>query len=310
MDNDTDTIPESLENRSLLARIFISPDEPRLRAGWRILVEFIFLVVIVFFIGFLAQLLIQYGLNEYLGSIIVVLGITTSVFMGRRFLDRRSFVSLGLKLNTWTLMDLFVGFAIGGLIIGLIFYLEMALGWLTIDKYAWQNYPLEEVRGLMIGMLITFIFVGWQEELVSRGYLLQNLIDGLNVFWGVIVSSILFGLLHLANPNSSIEGALGTFLVGIFLSYAYLVTRQLWLPIGLHIGWNFFEGPIFGFPVSGVDAFRVLQQSVNGPTLITGGSFGPEAGLILLVGLALGIGLVYAYSRYRSNSVKQEERSE
>ena len=119
MDNDTNTIPESPENRSLLARIFISPDEPRLRAGWRILVEFIFLVVIVFFIGFLAQLLIQYGLNEYLGSIIVVLGITTSVFMGRRFLDRRSFVSLGLKLNTWTLMDLFVGFAIG-VLVGLV----------------------------------------------------------------------------------------------------------------------------------------------------------------------------------------------
>jgi membrane protease YdiL (CAAX protease family) len=310
MDNDTNTIPKSKENRSFLARVFISPDEPRLRAGWRVLAQLILLVVIVFFIGFLAQLLIQYGLNEYLGSFIVVLAITTSVFMGRRFLDRRTFVSLGLKLNSWTLMDLLVGFAVGGLMIGLIFYLESALGWLTIEKYAWQNYPLEEVRSLMIGMLVTFIFVGWQEELISRGYLLQNLIDGLNVFWGVMISSFLFGLLHLANPNSSIAGAVGTFLLGIFLSYAYLATRQLWLPIGLHIGWNFFEGPIFGYPVSGVDAFRLLQQSVNGPSLVTGGSFGPEAGLILLVGLVLGVGTVYAYSRFRSNSVKEEGKSE
>jgi membrane protease YdiL (CAAX protease family) len=304
MDNEINTVPEPEEDRSLLRRIFISPDEPRLRAGWRILIQFISLFIIVIFIGFLAQFLIQFGLNEYLGSIIVVFAITTSVFMGRRFLDRRSFVSLGLKLDTWTILDLFAGFAIGGMMIGLIFYLEKTLGWLTIDGYALQNFPLEEIRGAAIAALITFIFVGWQEELVTRGYILQNLIEGLNVFWAVIISSILFGLMHFANPNSSINGAVGIFLIGIFLSYAYLATRQLWLPVGLHIGWNFFEGTIFGYPVSGVDSFHVLRQSVNGPRLITGGSFGPEAGLVLLVGLVLGVGLVYAYSRYRSVPAK------
>jgi len=309
MDNETNIVPNAPEGRSTLARIFISPDEPRLRAGWRIFVQIVLLIVIVFFIGFLAGLLIQFGLNEYLGSVIVVLAITTSVFMGRRFLDRRSFVSLGLKLNIWTLMDLLVGFAVGGLIIGLIFYLEKALGWLVIDGYAWQNLPLEEVRSAAIGMLITFIFVGLQEELVVRGYLLQNLIEGLNVFWGVIISSVLFGLLHLSNPGSSALSAIGIFLVGIFLSYAYLITRQLWLPIGLHIGWNFFEGAIFGFPVSGVVDFSIFRQSVTGPALITGGSFGPEAGLILLAGLALGVGLVFAYSRYRSGSIEEAEIS-
>jgi membrane protease YdiL (CAAX protease family) len=304
MDNEIKIAPEAPTDRLLLARIFISPDEPRLRAGWRVLVQLFLLIVIVFFIGFLAQMLIGYGLNAYLGLITVVLAITTSVFMARRFLDRRSFVSLGLRLSLWTVWDVFVGFAIGGLIMGLIFYLEWAKGWLNVDGFAWQYYPLEEARSATLAMLVTFIFVGWQEELVSRGYQLQNLIEGLNVFWGVLVSSAIFSLLHLTNPGTTLLPALGILLAGVFLSFAYLVTRQLWLPIGLHIGWNFFEGTVFGYPVSGVNDFHIIRQSVNGPTLITGGVFGPEGGLILLAGLGLGFGLVYAYSRLRPRLIE------
>jgi membrane protease YdiL (CAAX protease family) len=85
---------------------------------------------------------------------------------------------------------------------------------------------------------------------------------------------------------------------GVFLAVGYLQTKQLWLGIGLHMGWNYFEGNVFGFQVSGLDTFRLIHQTVAGPDWITGGMFGPEAGLIVLPAMALGVGLIYAYCRY------------
>jgi hypothetical protein len=143
------------------------------------------------------------------------------------------------------------------------------------------------------------VSVGFYEELLFRGYYLQNLADGTNLPVAVLLSSAVFGLAHLGNPSSSWIAALGILAAGLFLSFAWLRTRSLWLPIGLHIGWNFLEGPIFGFEVSGTPTTSLIQQSVDGPLLFTGGAFGPEAGLVVLPALALGAGLIWWYTRRR-----------
>ena len=93
---------------------------------------------------------------------------------------------------------------------------------------------------------------------------------------------------------------LGLLVGGLFLAYGYVRTRSLWLPVGLHIGWNFFEGVVFGFPVSGLDIYPLLRIKVNGPVLWTGGAFGPEAGLIVLPALILGAALIYFYTQNRN----------
>jgi hypothetical protein len=103
----------------------------------------------------------------------------------------------------------------------------------------------------------------------------------------------------LFNPNLSWLAFLGLFLSGLFLAYGYLRTEQLWLPIGLHLGWNFFEGIVFGFPVSGNYTYQLVRQTTTGPELITGGAFGPEAGLILLPALLLGTAGIYWYTLNR-----------
>lgn len=201
-------------------------------------------------------------------------------------------------------MDLLVGFIIAGFMMSLIFLIEWAVGWLRIDGFAWQKNSISWVAVDTIYMLVIFILVGWQEELSARGYQLINLADGLNLFWGVIFSSIIFAVLHMSNPNFSFNALLGLFVSGLFLAYGYLATRQLWLSIGLHIGWNFFEGTVLGFEVSGVAGWpRLIYQTVNGNPFITGGKFGPEAGLILLPGIILGFLLVYLYAKTR-NGVK------
>jgi membrane protease YdiL (CAAX protease family) len=185
---------------------------------------------------------------------------------------------------------------------GLIYLAELAAGWLTFEKFAWQEESAATVMMGVLKFLTVFVFVGWNEELLSRGYHLQTLASGTNLFWGVVISSGVFGLAHLGNPNATWVSAAGIFFAGLFLAYGYLRTGLLWLSIGLHIGWNFFEGVVFGFPVSGLDIYRLIRHQIQGPEIWTGGAFGPEAGLIVLPALAIGFGLIYLYTQSRSGA--------
>lgn len=291
----------------MVARIFLTPDEThpgqrRLRAGWRILVQTLLLTLIT-----VAWELVAWQALAFLnaGSIYALLigqigsfiAINLSVYLARRFLDRRSLVSLGLPGGRKAARDLLAGFLIAGVMMLLIYFIQRAAGWLTFEGFAWQSTPGRETALATLTLLIVFIVVGWQEELLTRGYYLQNLADGLSLLWGVFLSSLFFALGHLFNPNMGWLPAAGLFLAGLFLAYAYLRTRRLWLSIGLHIGWNFFESTVLGFPVSGLNLFSLIKVSIDGPEMFTGGAFGPEAGLVLLPALALGTILVYYYTR-------------
>jgi len=286
--------------RSIPAKIFLSPDEPRLRAGWRLLIHTLLLFVFGLLFGGIASFLGILGLGPIGGQILNFLIITGSVYVARRWLDKRSFESLGLKLDGRTLIDILAGIGITFLQMGFIYALMLGLGWLTFEGFAWEFDPVNVVITNVITFFIMFIFVGWNEELLSRGYHLQTIASGTSLFWGVVISSAVFGLLHLGNPNATWVSAAGIFFAGVFLAYGYIRTKQLWLPIGLHIGWNFFEGVGFGFPVSGLDIYALTRITVHGPELWTGGAFGPEAGLIVLPSLALGAFLIYLYTMQRA----------
>ena len=272
---------------SLFKKVLLSPDEPRLRAGWRLLAQLLLLLFVSLpGIGF--ELIIGNGMP-----------IVVSVFIARRIFDRRSFRSLGLHLNRQAGRDVLLGVGIAVLQTSLVFFLELAFGWLKVEGFAWQQQsPLTVLQGFLLWLVI-FIAVGFYEELLSRGYQLQNLEEGLNTFWAVLLSSMVFGTLHFLNPNANWFSAVGITLSGMFLAYAYLATRKLWLPIGLHIGWNLFLGPVFGFPVSGLESSGLIKAVVDGPLLFTGGEFGPEAGLLLLPALGAGALLVWLVTRGR-----------
>ena len=288
--------------RNIFARIFVSSDEPRLRAGWRLLIQTLLLFVLGIIVSSIAILLNTGGsATTILNQILNLIAITGSVYIARRWLDKKSFESLGLKLDPWTGKDILAGIGITFVLMGLIFIVMLALGWLTFNGFAWEVDPLSTVISNVLLFFVVFIFVGWNEELLSRGYHLQTIASGLNLFWGVIISAAVFGILHLGNPGATWVSTAGIFFAGIFLAYAYVRTRQLWLSIGLHIGWNFFEGVGFGFPVSGLDTYRLTRIDVTGPELWTGGAFGPEAGLIVLPALILGALLIYLYTLKRND---------
>ena len=293
--------------RSLLAIIFISPSEPRLRAGWRLLLQTLLFLLIIFLIGLPIAILtyaVQGGITGTAYFVVnmgvELIGVTLSVYLARRFLDKRSFATLGLGLDKHVLPDVTAGVAITFIMMGGIFLAMWTFGWLKFKSFAWGTEPLSNVILQTLLFFFVFILVGWNEELLSRGYHLQTLASGLNLFWGVVLSSAVFGALHLGNPHATWVSAAGIFFAGLFLAYAYIRTKSLWLSMGLHLGWNFFEGVVFGFPVSGMDIYPLTHITVSGPEIWTGGAFGPEAGLIILPAILLGAVIIYLYTRRRS----------
>lgn len=296
-----------MEKRNIFARIFISPDEARLRAGWRLGLQTIFMLMIS--VGLSIGLLLTPSLFEKIGNQLLIaqiaqlIAFTLSVYLARRWLDRRSFTSLGLKFDTRAGWDMLAGIGIAGLMLGLVFALEAAFGWITLEGFAWQYMSATAVVRNALGVLLVFILVGWNEELLSRGYHLQTIASGINLTWGILLSSAVFGALHLGNPNATWVSAAGIFLAGVFLAYGYARSGQLWLSIGLHIGWNYFEGVVFGFPVSGLAIFNLTYITVDGPILLTGGTFGPEAGLIIIPGLIFGAALIHLYTQNKNLKV-------
>ena len=301
------------ESRSFLLNFFVSPDESRLRAGWRLALQTIIMVVpgicliipVMFYFIISGMLTPDLDFNRLPKNILLpsqiveLVMITASVYIARRFLDKRSFASLGLSVNKSAVLDVFVGVFISAFIMAIIYAIEFMTGWVKFEGFAWEVDSAKTVIVNLFLFLFIFITVGWNEELLSRGYHLQNLASGTNMFWGVLISSSVFGLAHLGNPNATWVSAAGIFFAGLFLAYGYLRTGQLWLSIGLHIGWNFFEGVIFGFPVSGLDIYRLIRHQIHGPEIWTGGAFGPEAGLIVLPALVVGSVLIYFYTRDR-----------
>ena len=286
-----------------LRRIFLTRGENRLRSGFRLLGQLVLLgFMLSIFSCTLGLAILLFGQQSersifLLSQSAALPAVTLSVYLARRWLDRRSFVSLGLHLDRRALWDMLAGFGIAGVMMALIFLLEWAAGWLSFEGLAMQSGSPTKTVGSILAMLVIFLSVGWYEELLDRGYWLQNLEEGLNLFWAVLISSCFFALAHLGNPNISVASIAGLILAGVFLAFGYTRTRQLWLPIGLHTGWNFFEGTVFGFPVSGMADFpRLLHPTVNGPALLTGGAFGPEAGLVVLPALGVGVLLVYLYT--------------
>ncbi len=288
---------------AFLSHVLLTEDQSRLRAGWRLLIA-VFLTGLFFqVVDWIRTALSMEGPTKAIsGSLIDFAVVTGAIYLARRFADKRSFASLGLNINKQAGFDIIVGIAIAFLLMFLIYLIEYSLGWLKFESFAWQIDSPSTVITYTLRYLVVLIFVGWNEELVYRGYILQTLISGLNLQGALLITSLYFGIEHLSNPNSSWMAVGGIFFIGLFFAYGYLRTSLLWLPIGIHTGWNFFQNAVFGFPVSGFDRPGLFRITVSGPDLWTGGAFGPEAGLIILPICFLGAVLIYMYTKRRKIS--------
>jgi|AGTN01.3.fsa_nt_gi CAAX amino terminal protease family. len=296
--------------------IFWNREQQRLRAGWRILLQIVLAVVLSVLTAPFVMLLSggNHGAGPTdapLANFVTSITIAASVLLAGRLLDRRKSKDFGLSLSRNWWIDLGFGLFLGALLMTLIFAVEVGAGWLVVTGSFAVPTGSSFVTSV-IGLLVMFIGVGVQEELFSRGYHLKNIAEGFSplgrrtaVAIALLASSAVFGALHLANPNATAIGAINIMFGGVFLASGVLLTGELAIAIGAHITWNFFQGVVFGFPVSGMNVgttFLVTQD--KGDALITGGAFGPEAGLVGIAAMVLGIALTCLWVRVRYGTLK------
>jgi membrane protease YdiL (CAAX protease family) len=182
--------------------------------------------------------------------------------------------------------------ALAGILLGLALFSSVFALLHAVGVARWQGVS---ARFDVIPMLAAAMLAGVGEELTFRGGLFRILEERLGTAWALALSAAVFGLLHALNPGATIVSTAAVALeAGVLLAAAYALTRNLWFPIGLHLGWNFTEGGVFGVSVSGGSAGKgMLSVALAGPRLLTGGRFGPEASLIAIaVCLAVAIALL------------------
>jgi membrane protease YdiL (CAAX protease family) len=276
--------------------------KPLITQGWlRALIFIIFYLAILILAGVFVVLIWKAGntgaennvpgtLLPYLMIIINTVVSALIVWLFRKIMDRQSFMSMGFEFKKYG-SHAGVGFFLGVLLLcvgTLILWFTKNLQWTDI------NFNGSE---LFTG-LITMLLVAFYEELVFRGYILNNLLSSLNKWAALLISSGIFALVHIANPNFSIISAVNIFLAGLLLGINYIYTKNLWFAIMLHFSWNFFQGPILGYEVSGLNLSSLFEHEVHGSELLTGGKFGFEASLLATVLYILAIAvLVWVYRK-------------
>jgi hypothetical protein len=179
-----------------------------------------------------------------------------------------------------------------------IFSVELLCGFVSV-----QPRPLSagELAQMLLISAVLFTAAGAAEELLFRGYPFQSMMQGMGFLPAMLLLSAGFAAAHGGNPNIGFLPLFNIFLAGVWLSYAYMTTRALWLPIGLHFSWNFTQTTLFGFPTSGVAVHSdsLLELTQGGPDWVTGGMFGPEGGILATAALLLGTWAIVKLPAFR-----------
>ena len=273
--------------------------EPLVRKGWqRVIIYAVGIALIIFFIQFFGAFLVaETGLvTEDPGDGVVSFALVYlllgafvfafTLFM-RRMVDRKSFQSLGFSWKGYS-NEAGLGFFSAVALIGVGTLILIATGYLSFITVTFEPLPL------LLEMFV-MIIVAFTEELLFRGYLLNNLMQSMNKWTALVVSAILFSLFHGANPDITILAFANILLGGLLMGINYIFTKNLWFAIFFHFAWNFFQGPVFGYEVSGLQLSSLFQQSMVGPSLFTGGPFGFEGSLLCFLLLLIAL-LVFAYA--------------
>jgi membrane protease YdiL (CAAX protease family) len=183
--------------------------------------------------------------------------------------------AVGLRDGRWWRHAL-VGFALGAGLLGVSCLVPMLVG---VTSLSATSLPWAQAAGHALAQWAFLLPTAVSEELLVRGVPLRALSRGLGRFGAVALTSLFFGVMHLGNPNASLVAALNVALVGVLFGAITLRTGSLWCSIGLHSAWNFFEGTVFGQPVSGLTPRHALLDAHWPPArgFFSGGDFGPEA---------------------------------
>ena len=271
--------------------------------GWKnilqIVIPYFFVVSICQFVGFYFtgldfsnyKTLQETPKQLFIIMFFSLIGHILIVYFFRKYVDKQTIVSLGFGK----------GFIIKDLLLGILFgFCIMLLGFVYLimnNQIIFKGFLLKPIDFLFsVGV---FICVAVLEELFLRGYVLNNLLTSFNKYTALIISSVIFSLMHAPNPNISLIGLIGLFVAGIFFGLSYIYTKSLWFPIGLHFSWNFFQGTIIGFNVSGKSTYSLIITKMNTRNIWNGGDFGFEASLLSILFQLFAILIVFVIFKNR-----------
>lgn len=265
--------------------------------GWiKALLSF-FLIFIPQILGTAVLLIFQYDLSKISSARIdlntmIVLEYFMIIFMAillwlfMKFIDKQPLVQIGLQTKG-RLKEFNYGILLGFIIMTTAF-----LFLLSINEIVFSNFSFSLDKVLL--SVILFVGVSIFEEVVFRGYLLKNLLESFNPFVALFISSIFFSLIHGSNPNVTTLGLCNIFFAGFFLGASYVFTKNLWFPIGLHFSWNFFQA-MFGFKVSGLDSYSIIEFTIPENNILNGGEFGFESSILSLLIILFSTILIWKY---------------
>ena len=202
--------------------------------------------------------------------------------------SKDKFINLGFSIKKRT-YDILYGIGIGLLIMSIGYALLLSCGEISFNNI---NFDLSDI----LFSIIIFTLVAIVEETLIRGYVLKNLMLSFDKYIALIISSLLFATLHLANPNMNFLSFLDLFLAGIFLGISYIYTKNLWFPIALHFSWNLFQS-FLGFNVSGQDMYSIIEFKIKENNILNGGDFGFEGSIFSIIFQLIFIVIFYYYFR-------------
>ena len=289
--------------------------ENYLRSGWRALL-FIVTVVVLYYLSAVLSELTRAVPSQSLFFLFYI-DVALSTFLMLRFIDKRRFASVGIPYHGNVLKETLLGILIGALMIGAVGGFEFLIGAVKLNLRPGLSFTLL-ARNFGLSFLF-FAYFAAGEELLFRGYPYQALIEGMGAIGATIFMGVIFGLMHVSNPNAGIISTANTILAGVWLSVAYLKTRALYFPFGMHFAWNFVQSFILSLPVSGLLTNRTIFVPTDyGPDWLTGGRYGPEAGvgttfilLVVLVYFLLDkrIKPAYDHAKYKNRLLSGNEVS-
>ncbi|HKM94248.1 MAG TPA: CPBP family intramembrane glutamic endopeptidase, partial [Prolixibacteraceae bacterium] len=224
------------------------------------------------------------------------------VFTLRKYIDKKSIKSIGFKFK-YKAKDIGLGFLFALIIIGGGAGLIQYLGFIDIS---FNQFNFAQV---LVGFCLFFI-VSISEEILFRGYILNNLLDSMNKYVALIISALIFSSFHGLNSNLTKIGFANLFLAGVLLGSAYVFIKNLWFSISLHLFWNFIQGSILGFSVSGLKIESLFDVKNTGDKIFSGGEFGFEGSLLCTLFTAISILIILMYFIFENKRKLTKSRIE
>lgn len=226
--------------------------------------------------------------------LIVIIAAMAALYIVRKLISRQTLVSAGLGTRNGV-REFGVGWLLGMLLVTFGYVLLAISGMADSDGF---NF----LPSTFLGWLLLFLLQPFAEELLFRGYLMSLLARYFNLWTALIVSSVVFALVHATNDGFSTMGFITITIAGLLFGLLFAKTGQLWLPTGLHAAWNFMQGVVFGFPTSGIRTYSITTTSTSGPDWLSGGAFGFEGSILAVL-------LVLAAIWWYRDSLKTEKLS-